>query len=103
MRFPLIDRYMGLRMDVELETLRPGELVVVESRRRLRKELSYGFIHAAWCLWLTDGRFAAIAHCQGVIGLSQGKLVESGVLLMICSNNLILSVDKVYVQLCLDL
>jgi GNAT superfamily N-acetyltransferase len=32
---------------------------VVESSRRLRREQSYGFIHALWWVWLADGRSAA--------------------------------------------
>ena len=58
-RFPLVDRYMGLRMGVDFSTLAPGRVTVVETARRLRREQSYGFIHALWWVWLEDGRSAA--------------------------------------------
>lgn len=57
--FPLVDRYMSLRMQVDLASLGPGCVAVVESPRRLRREHSYGFIHALWWVWLEDGRTAA--------------------------------------------
>jgi ribosomal protein S18 acetylase RimI-like enzyme len=58
-RFPLVDRYMGLRLEVELAEVKPGRVAVVESTRRLRKEMSYGYVHGLWWVWLTDGRSAA--------------------------------------------
>ena len=54
-RFPLIDIYAGIRLGTDLSTLRPDDLRIVESDRRLRREGSYGFIHALWWLRLTDG------------------------------------------------
>jgi ribosomal protein S18 acetylase RimI-like enzyme len=57
--FPLVDAYMGVRMEVELSTVEPGRVRVVESPRRLRREQSYGFVHALWWVWLEDGRSAA--------------------------------------------
>ena len=57
--FPLVDQYMGIRMEVDLSALAPGRAAVVASPRRLRKEQSYGYIHALWWLWLEDGRSAA--------------------------------------------
>ena len=57
--FPLVDLYMSARLDVALSALNPGAVKVVESPRRLRPEQSYGFIHALWWVWLTDGRSAA--------------------------------------------
>ncbi|MBM4038029.1 MAG: GNAT family N-acetyltransferase [Planctomycetes bacterium] len=54
--FPLVDQYMGIRMGVDLAALEPGRVTVVESPRRLRREQSYGFVHALWFLWLDDGR-----------------------------------------------
>jgi len=59
--FPLVDRYIGIHMGVDLSTLRPGRVMVSESARRLRREQSYGFIHALWWVWLEDGRSAASA------------------------------------------
>ena len=57
--FPLVDRYMGLRMGIDLSAVKPGRVTVVESVRRLRREQSYGFIHALWWMWLEHGRSAA--------------------------------------------
>ena len=54
--FPLVDRYMGLRMEADFASARPGRTTVVESPRRLKKELSYGYVHALWWVWLSDGR-----------------------------------------------
>ena len=56
--FPLVDQYMGIRIDIDLSTLGVERVEVVESPRRLRKEGSYGFIHALWWVWLEDGRSA---------------------------------------------
>jgi ribosomal protein S18 acetylase RimI-like enzyme len=55
-KFSLVDQYMGIRMDVDLSELKPGETKVVESSRRFKKEMGYGFIHALWWAWLEDGR-----------------------------------------------
>jgi len=65
--FPLVDRYMGVRMGVNLATVEPGRLMVVESPRRLRREQSYGFVHGLWFLWLADGR-AAVSVPPGAGG-----------------------------------
>jgi hypothetical protein len=54
--FPLVDTYMGLLLGTDLSRLVPGRTTVVESDRRLRGQLSWGFIHALWWLWLEDGR-----------------------------------------------
>ena len=54
--FSLIDEYMGIRLDVDLAAVKPGHVEVVESRRRLQLEQSYGFIHALWWVRLDDGR-----------------------------------------------
>ncbi len=47
---------MGLRMEADFASVRPGATTVVESSRRLKKELSYGYVHALWWVWLSDGR-----------------------------------------------
>ena len=57
--FPFVDQYTGLRMEVDLRALTPGHVTVVESSRRLRREQSYGFIHALWWVWLSNGLSAA--------------------------------------------
>ena len=44
--FPLVDQYMGIRMEVDFYALRPGRGVVEEYSRRPRREQRYGFIHA---------------------------------------------------------
>ena len=49
---------MGVRLDADFSTLVPGRVTVMESPRRLRKEQSYGFVHALWWIWLADGRSA---------------------------------------------
>ena len=54
--FPLVDQYIGVRLDADVAALIPGEPVVVESDRRLRPEQSYGFVHALWGIWFEDGR-----------------------------------------------
>ena len=56
MGFPIIDRYMGERLGAELFGLPKVRVTVVESPRRLRPEMSYGFVHALWWVWLNDGR-----------------------------------------------
>ena len=45
-------------MEARLRVLQPGRTLVVESPRRLRREQSYGFVHALWWVWLADGRSA---------------------------------------------
>jgi GNAT superfamily N-acetyltransferase len=54
--FPLVEKYYGVRLGVDLASLQPGRVAVVESPCRLRKEQSYGYIRALWWLWLEDGR-----------------------------------------------
>ena len=54
--FALIDRYVGIRLGVDLAFLHPGQTCVVESSRRLTAEPSYGYIHGLWWLWLANGR-----------------------------------------------
>jgi len=57
--FPLVDRYIGTRLGADLSAFGNEGVAVVESPRRLRREQSYGFIHALWWFWLTDGRSVA--------------------------------------------
>jgi ribosomal protein S18 acetylase RimI-like enzyme len=57
-RFPLVDEYLGRLLGVDLATVTPGRLAVVESPRRLRRQLTYGFVHALWWVWLEGGRSA---------------------------------------------
>ena len=57
--FPLIDAYLGAMLDINLSSLTPVRPGVVESEHRLRRQASYGFVHALWCIWLSDGRLAA--------------------------------------------
>ena len=54
--FDLIDKYVGILLDVDLSGVPRGATVVMESPRRLRRELSYGYVHALWWVWLDDGR-----------------------------------------------
>lgn len=55
-RLPLVDRYIGVRLDADVKALVPGEPVAVESNRRLRPEQSFGYVHALWGIWFEDGR-----------------------------------------------
>ncbi len=54
--FTFIEQYDSLRLGQELAGLPSGQVVVVESPRRLIRLQSYGFLHALWWLWLEDGR-----------------------------------------------
>jgi ribosomal protein S18 acetylase RimI-like enzyme len=54
--FPLIDRYHSLQLGADLAHVAPDSPHVVESDRRLRCALSYGYVHALWWVWLEDGR-----------------------------------------------
>ena len=54
--FPLVDQYIGVRLDADVVALIPGEPVVVESVRRLRPEQSFGYVHALSGIWFEDGR-----------------------------------------------
>lgn len=58
-RFPLVDRYVGQRLGVDLGSVAPGSVRVVESARRLQREQSYGFVHALWWVHLVDDRAVA--------------------------------------------
>jgi ribosomal protein S18 acetylase RimI-like enzyme len=62
---------MGVRMGIDLAAVEPGRVVVVESARRLRREQSYGFIHALWFLWLDDGRAAVSVPPGAADGVSR--------------------------------
>lgn len=53
--FPLVDRFHGLRLGMDLATVEPGRTVVVETPLRLRREQSYGYLRTLWWLWLEDG------------------------------------------------
>ena len=72
--FPLVDQYMAIRMDLDFAALKPGCVTVVESPRRLRREQSYGFVHALWWVWLEDGR-SAVSVPPGA-GKAVGKISE---------------------------
>jgi hypothetical protein len=53
--FPLVDAFHAARLGVEAERFRRGGIQVVETPLRLRKQRGYGYVRAAWWLWLTDG------------------------------------------------
>jgi ribosomal protein S18 acetylase RimI-like enzyme len=85
--FPFVDQYMGLRMGIDLSAVKPGRVMVVESVRRLRREQSYGFIHALWWIWLEDGRSAlsappgageGVAKVTGAVRRAE-QLLDSGI------------------------
>jgi ribosomal protein S18 acetylase RimI-like enzyme len=54
--FPLVERFLSIRLDIDLSAAVPGRLHVVESPRRLREEASYGYLRVLWWLRLLDGR-----------------------------------------------
>lgn len=56
MSFIHVDRYIGIRLGLDLSEVTSGKLQVVESHRRLTAEQSYGFIHGLWWIWLADDR-----------------------------------------------
>jgi RimJ/RimL family protein N-acetyltransferase len=68
--FPLVDRHTGIRLGVDLSSVDRCATVVVESERRLTAELSYGFVHALWWVWLRDGR-SVLSVPPGVSGAVQ--------------------------------
>jgi ribosomal protein S18 acetylase RimI-like enzyme len=87
--FPFVDQYIGILLDVDLSRLTPGRVLAVESQRRIRREQSYGFIHALWWVWLADGRSAAsvppgaghavaglVEHVRAAEGLFDPALIE---------------------------
>ncbi|MBN1399641.1 MAG: hypothetical protein JXA74_02320, partial [Anaerolineae bacterium] len=45
-----------MQLGFDLSKVSPGQTQVVASRRRLRREKSYSYVHALWWVWLTDGR-----------------------------------------------
>ena len=55
MSFAHVNRYTGIRVGLDFEGVRPGEIRIVETRRRLTAEQSYGFVHGLWWHWLADG------------------------------------------------
>ena len=57
-QFPLVDRFHCVRMDVDVAALEPGSVAVLESPRRLQRELGYGYLRALWWMWWEDGRSA---------------------------------------------
>lgn len=78
--FPLVDRYTGTRLDVDLSALEARRLVVVESPRRLRRESNYGFLHAFWWIQLADGQ-AAVSVPPGAgsaVRAILGEMVDGG-------------------------
>ncbi len=72
--FPLVDEYLGTLLGVDLSALTTRHTAVVESANRLRRHLSYGFIHALWWVWLEDGR-SAVSVPPGA-GAAVGEMVQ---------------------------
>ena len=54
--FELIDTYTGLLLDTDLAGLPRYKTFIVESNRRLIREMSYGYVHALWWVRMEDGR-----------------------------------------------
>jgi RimJ/RimL family protein N-acetyltransferase len=65
---PFVDCYIGTQLDIDVSVLTAGDIVVVESDRRLRPEQSYVYIHALYGIWFEDGRIAVSVppgtHCD---------------------------------------
>lgn len=57
-QFHLIDQYLGTILDIDVSSLKSNECIVTETPRRLRCEQSYGFVHALYGIFFTDGRIA---------------------------------------------
>jgi hypothetical protein len=55
-QFSLIDRYISQILDTDVSMINSGETVIIESPRRLRREISYGFVHALYGIFFNDGR-----------------------------------------------
>jgi len=72
--FSLVGRYVGARLDVDLSTCGVGDVAIVESPRRLRREQSYSFIHALWWFWLADGR--SVASVPPSVGEAIGEVLR---------------------------
>ena len=47
-KFPLIDKYLGTILDVDVAGRKPEETIVADTTRRLRRETSYNFVHALY-------------------------------------------------------
>ncbi len=58
-KFQLVDEFVGIRLGVDLVDVRPGEVAVVETVRRLEPEKSFGHVRALWLIRLADGRCVA--------------------------------------------
>jgi ribosomal protein S18 acetylase RimI-like enzyme len=85
-RFALVDQFHGIRLDVDLDGMEAGQLLVVESERRLRREESYGYLHALWWLRLADGRSAvsvvpgageAVRHVAEAMGCEEALMGDA--------------------------
>jgi len=57
-KFPLIDKYLGTILDVDVAGRKPGETIVADTTRRLRRETSYNFVHALYGIFFSDGSVA---------------------------------------------
>ncbi len=70
-RFELVDRFVGLRLGVDLNDVRPGSVTVVETTKRLEPEKSYGYIRMFWLMKLAD------RQCIASVPPGTGPTVES--------------------------
>lgn len=53
--FALVDKYLYSRLGILEEECKRGMLNIVESERRTKKEMSYGYLHFLWWVEFTDG------------------------------------------------
>lgn len=77
MRFPVLDKFMGIRLGVDLSGVSAGRTVVVESERRLRRETGYGYVRALWWLRLVDGR-SVVSVPPGTADAVRGQFAHVG-------------------------
>lgn len=53
--FVLVDKYMYSRLGILEEECKRGILNIIESDRRTKKEMSYGYLHFLWWVEFADG------------------------------------------------
>ncbi len=79
--FPLVGKYLGVVLDTDISVIEPGEVVMVETPRRLRPEQSYGYVHALYGIFFCNGgiAFSVMPGCKpSLTHLLQAKPPGSG-------------------------
>jgi len=70
-RFELVDKFVGLRLGINLNDTHPGSVTVVETTKRLEPEKSYGYIRVFWLMKLAD------RQCIASVPPGTGPAIES--------------------------